>query len=291
MRVLVTGATGMIGSSLVEELERGGHDVVILGRSQGRGPSWDIAGGRIDDGALDGVDAVVHLAGRPIMPPFFPSRRREILESRTKGTSLIAGAVARSRPSVFVCGSAIGFYGSRGEEDLRENAQKGTGFLSDVVAAWEDSAEPAVDAGVRTVFLRTALVMGRGSLLGLMSIPFRLFVGGPVGSGRQWWSWVSLEDVVRAIVHCIEREDLSGPVNVAGPEPVRQRDFARALGSALHRPSWLRVPASVMRMVLGRTAAEDLVFTSQRVLPAKLEATGFEFRHRSLESALDAVFH
>ena len=292
MRVMVTGATGMIGRALGAELAERGHEMVPLRRGDsGEGaPTWSVEEGRLDDGALDGIDAVVHLAGRPIMPPFTPGRRREILESRTRGTTLIAEAVARSDVSVFVSASAIGFYGSRGDEDLTEEASKGSGFLSDVVEAWEASASPAIDAGVRTVFSRTALVIGRGALLRLMSLPFRLFVGGPIGSGRQWWSWIALEDAARAIVHCLEHDALSGPVNVAAPSPVRQRDFARALGAALHRPSWLPVPAFALRLVLGRQAAEDLVLTSQRVLPAELERTGFEFRHCSLASALGEVY-
>ena len=292
MRVVVTGATGMIGRALGSELTARGHEMVPLrrGGSSDGAPTWSVEDGRVDDGALDGIDAVVHLAGRPIMPPFTPGRRRAILESRTKGTALIAEAVARSDVSVFVSASAIGFYGSRGEEDLTEGASKGSGFLSDVVEAWEKSAAPAIEAGVRTVFSRTALVIGRGALLRLMSLPFRLFVGGPIGSGRQWWSWIALEDAARAIVHCLEHHELSGPVNVAAPSPVRQREFARALGDALHRPSWLPVPGFALRLVLGPRAAEDLVLTSQRVLPTELERTGFEFRHPSLASALEQVY-
>lgn len=292
MRVLVTGATGMIGRALGAELARHGHELVPLRRGNPRdgARTWDIEAGRIDDDALDGIDAVVHLAARPIMPPFTARKRREILESRTKGTALIAEAVARSDVPVFVSASAMGFYGSRGDEDLTEEATKGSGFLADVVEAWEASAAPAVEAGIRTVFTRTALVMGRGPLLTLMSLPFRLFVGGPVGSGRQWWSWVSLEDTARAFVHCLERDDLSGPVNVAAPSPVRQRAFAKELGAALHRPSWLPVPAFALRLALGSQAAEDLVLVSQRVLPAKLERTGFEFRHPELDDALAEVY-
>jgi uncharacterized protein (TIGR01777 family) len=292
MRVLVTGATGMIGTALGAELARHGHEMIPLRRGHpGDGVrTWDIEAGRIDDDALEGIDAVVHLAARQIMPPFTAGRRREILESRTKGTALIAEAVARSDVSVFVCASAMGVYGSRGDEDLTEEATKGSGFLADVVDAWEAAAAPAVEAGVRTVFTRTALVMGRGPLLTLMSLPFRLFVGGPVGSGRQWWSWVSLEDTARAFVHCLVHDDLEGPVNVASPSPVRQREFAKALGAALHRPSWLPVPAFALRLVLGSRAAEDLVLVSQRVLPASLERTGFEFSHPELADALAQVY-
>lgn len=289
MKVLITGATGFIGKALSAELLRLGHEPIKLHRGEPRTGirTWDVDEGWVDPGALDGVDAVVHLAGRPITPPFTQAKKQSIIESRRRGTALIAEAVAASKPRVFVSGSAIGFYGSRGDAVLTEESAAGEGFLSEVVQEWEAATQPAADAGVRRVNIRTALVLGPGGgLLPLTALPFRLFVGGPLGGGQQWWSWISLVDEVRAIIHCIETETIAGPVNLAAPRPVTNREFSETLGRVLGRPSWLNIPAFMMRLALGSDAANDLVLASQRVVPAKLTVAGFSFEHPRLEDAL-----
>lgn len=290
MRVLITGASGFIGTALSEALRSRGDEVVSLRRgTDGSGPSWSVAERHIDDDALDGIDAVVHLAAEPILPPFTKGRRKRILESRTVGTGLIARAVARAGTPVFVSASAMGFYGDRGEDVLDETAPKGTGFLSDVVAAWEEATAPASDAGARVVHLRTSLVLDEaGRLLRIVMLPFKLFVGGPLGSGRQFWSFISLEDTIRAILHCLDTESISGPVNVATPHPVRNKEFMRALGAVMGRPSIVQVPAFAMRAVLGSDAVDDLVMASARLSPDVLTSTGFEFHHPTIDEALAA---
>lgn len=289
MRVLITGSSGLIGSGLKRVLaERGDEPIpLVRGDSHPGGRTWNPAEGRIDDAALEGVDAVVHLAGRPINPPFTRRRKEEIRRSRVDGTALVAREVARHRPRVFVSASAVGFYGSRGEEELVEDSGPGSGFLAEVVRAWEEATRPAEAAGVRTVKVRTGLVLaGRGGLLPRVMLPFKLGLGGPLGDGRQWWSWISLADHLRALLACIDDERFSGPVNLTAPHPVRNADFARRLAERLRRPAALRVPAWALRMAVGREAADELLLASQRVLPKRLADGGFDFRHPTLEEAL-----
>jgi uncharacterized protein (TIGR01777 family) len=292
VRVLITGASGFIGTALSKQLETDGHEAIALERSQpapGK-RTWDIAKGRIDAAALEGIDAVVHLAGRSLDPRWSVEKRQDILSSRVEGTDLIARAVAEAKPSVFVSGSAIGFYGSRGDEVLSEESERGAGFLSDVVVAWEAATRPAEDAGVRTVKIRTSLVLHpSGGAFPRMVLPFKLGMGGPMGGGRQWWAWITLEDEVRAIAHCITNSAVSGPVNLAAPEPVRNADFTRALGSALHRPAVVPIPAFALKTILGADAATELLLSSQRVVPSKLVASGFEFNHPTIDRALSAI--
>lgn len=293
MKVLVTGASGFIGRALVARLEQEGHEAVPLARGvSGSGsPSWDVGAGRIDEDALDGIEAVVHLAGESIGGRWTAAKKQAILSSRTEGTDLIARAVANARPSVFVCGSAIGYYGSRGDEILTEESSRGTGFLADVVTAWEAAAAPAVDAGVRTVFARTSLVLeGSGGSFPRMLLPFKLGIGGPLGSGRQWWAWITLEDEVRAIMHCLTSE-LEGPVNLSAPNPVTNKEFGTALGKALKRPAVFPAPAFGLKLLLGGEFADEVLLASQRVVPAKLQASGFEFSHPQVDQALAAVLH
>jgi len=288
MKVLITGMSGMIGSALARALHSRGDDPVGLSRGGPAAVSWNPAEGLLDPALLDGVDAVVHLAGKRIFPPFTAGRRREILGSRVDGTRLIAAAVAAQRLPVFISGSAIGFYGNRGDEVLTEGSAPGSGFLADVTKAWEAEARPAADAGVRTVLLRSGLVLHEsGGLLPILSIPVKLGVGGPIGGGRQWWSWVSLADEVRAILHCID-SDLSGPVNVVAPGAVSNREFVRVLARHLRRPSFLPLPAFAIRLILGRSAADDLVLASQKVEPRALVESGFGFEHPTLSAALAA---
>lgn len=301
MQVLITGSTGLIGTALRDELVGAGHTVVPLERGDSRpgARTWSVDDGRIDDDALEGIDAVVHLAGERIGPWLTESKKREIMQSRRDGTRLIAEAVAQATPRVFVSASAIGFYGDAGDTPLTESSPKGEGFLSDVVEVWERETQPAIDAGVRTVKIRTGLVIdGAGGLLaeplfGLdflnLLLPFKLGLGGPIGSGRQWWSWITLRDTVRAIVHCIEDDSVSGPVNLAGPNPVRNREFAKALGAAVHRPAVIPLPGFAVKALVGPRFAREAVLVSQRVVPAVLTESGFEFLDTDIEEALAAV--
>jgi uncharacterized protein (TIGR01777 family) len=302
MRVLITGATGFIGKALSDELRTAGHEPVALHRGDPMPGvrTWSVDGNRIDDDALEGIDAVVHLAGAPIGPWLNEPKRAEIMQSRRDGTRIISEAVAQAKPKVFVSASGKDYYGEAGDTELTESSPKGTGFLSDVVEVWESETAPAEAAGVRTVLIRTGLVIdGSGGLMterlfgipGLnLLLPFKLGLGGPFGSGRQWWSWISLEDEVRAIVHCLETDSIAGPVNLTAPDPVRQREFAKQLGRALKRPAVLPLPAFALKAIVGPQFADEAILVSNRVLPTKLVDSGFEFSHPDLETALDAVF-
>ena len=288
MRVLITGASGFIGTALGGALSSRGDEVVALQRGDSTsGPRWDIRAGTIDDDALDGVDAVVHLAGAPILPPWTAAKKRRILSSRVEGTSLIARAVAVAGTPTLITASGMDFYGDQGEDLITESAPNGSGFMSGVAAAWEQAATPAIEAGVRVAHMRTSLVLdGSGGSLPKMMIPFRFFVGGPLGGGRQWWSWITLEDEVRAILHMLDDDRIAGPVNLASPNPVRNREFMQAIGEAMRRPSWFPAPAFLLRTVLGSAAADALLLESKRLRPAVLERHGFEFRHPDIRPAL-----
>ena len=287
MRVLITGASGFIGSALSAALVARGDGVVPLGRrSTDGGPTWDIGAGRIDEGALDGVDAVVHLAGASILPPWTAGRKRRILDSRVAGTDLIARAVVEAYTPTLVTASGMDYYGERGDDILTESEPPGTGFMSRVAVAWEAAAAPAVDAGRRVAHLRTSLVLdASGGSLPKMMLPFRFFVGGPIGGGRQWWSWITLDDEVRAILHVLDTQ-ISGPVNLASPNPVRNADFMAALGSAMGRPSWFPTPGFLVQTVLGADAAQALLLESKRVEPSVLQSTGFTFSHPDIGPAM-----
>ena len=296
MDVAITGSSGLIGSALAEHLRAGGHRVVRVVRGDGATGAdevrWDPSSGDIDAAGLEGLGAVVHLAGESIGGGRWnEKRKRRVLESRTRGTSLLAQTLAglQRPPGVLLSGSAIGYYGDRGDEELTEESGRGDGFLSDVVVAWEDAATPATEAGIRTVFLRTGLVLaGHGGVLKPQLPLFKAGLGGRLGGGRQWQSWVSLPDEVGAIVHLLT-SDVAGPVNLTGPRPVRQVDFAKTLGQVLRRPTFLPVPKFGPRLLLGREMADELLFASQRALPVRLEADGYRFQHVTLEAALRAV--
>ena len=298
MTVAVTGASGLIGRALTHFLTTGGHTVVRIGRGgdrqsppspQLRDVQWDPAAGRLDARALEGVDAVVHLAGANVGDRWTPEHRRAILDSRVQGTRLVAttmAAMARP-PRVLVSASAVGYYGDRGDEVLDERSPRGRGFLADVTQAWEDAADPARAAGIRVVHPRFGVVLTpAGGALAKLLPPAQLGAGGPLGSGRQWWSVVGLDDVVGAIHAAIARAALTGPVNVVLPDPVRSADFARALGHVLHRPSALRTPAFVLRLALGREQADAVLLSSQRVVPTRLLGAGFVFRRPTLDGTL-----
>ena len=300
MEVAITGAGGLIGSALARSLRADGHDVRPLVRPAANGRQsaagairWDPAAGTIESDALDGIDAVVHLAGAGIGDKrWSPARKREIRESRVRGTDLLARTLAGlSRPpAVFVSGSAVGYYGDRGDEELTEQSAPGADFLAEVVQAWEAAAQPAVDAGIRTVFLRNGVVLAAdGGMLPRLVTLFRFFVGGRLGTGRQWLSWVSIDDEVRVIRFLFDRADVSGAVNVTGPAPATNAEFTKALGAALHRPTVVPVPAFGPRLVLGREMADELLFVSQRAVPAALTAAGYEFAHPDVATALRAM--
>jgi uncharacterized protein (TIGR01777 family) len=296
MQVAITGASGLIGRALAESLRRDGHTVRPLVRrpSDDAGAvRWDPAAGTIDAVALEGVDAVVHLAGAGIGDKrWSEARKAEIRDSRNQGTGLLARTLAGldRPPAVLLSGSAIGFYGSRGDDVLTEVSAPGADFIAGMVAEWEGAAAPAVEAGIRTVWLRSGLVLaGHGGILPRMALPFRFFVGGRLGSGRQWMSWVTLADEVGAIRFLMDRDDLSGPVNVVAPEPVTNAEMARALGAALHRPAAIPVPAFAPRLLLGREMADTLLFASLRVRPDVLVAAGYGYAHTEVTPALRAV--
>ena len=292
MDVAVTGSSGLIGSALVAALERDGDRVLRLVRS---GPAregtarWEPSAGAIDAAALEGLDAVVHLAGESIgAARWTAAKKARILNSRVEGTSLLAATIAelRAPPRVLVSGSAIGFYGDRGDEVLTEGSGPGAGFLAGVVRRWEDAAGPVAAAGVRLVLLRSGIVLSpRGGVLGTMLVPFRLGLGGRLGSGRQWTSWISLDDEVGAIVRALRDDSLAGPVNAVAPNPVTNAELTATLGRVLRRPAVAAVPTIALRAALGADAARELL-GSQRVRPARLEAAGFEFRDPDLEGAL-----
>jgi len=291
VRILVSGAGGLLGSAFAAAREAEGHEVGRLVRRRADGPGlvkWSPSGGVLDPAALAGFDALVHLAGKSLSDPWTPHGKKVIRDSRVVGTRVIAEAVARAEPAprVMVCASAVGFYGSRGDEILDEESAAGRGFLAELCRDWEAAAQPARDAGVRVVSLRLGVVLSReGGALATMLPVFRLGIGGRLGSGRQWMSWVSRDDAVEAIRFAIEREDLEGPVNVVAPEPATNAELTKALGRVLGRPTPFPVPAFVLRLLPGDMAAET-VLASQRAVPARLTAGGFAFRFPELETAL-----
>jgi uncharacterized protein (TIGR01777 family) len=291
MRIAITGSSGMIGSALVSSLEADGHTAIRVVRSAG-GPStarWDIDAGTIDAAALEGLDGVVHLAGEGIAEKRWTDEQKaRILDSRTKGTSLLAGALASltTKPPVLVSGSAIGVYGNRGDEQLTEASERGDGFLADVVTAWEAAAEPAVAAGIRVPRIRTGIVLSaKGGVLQRLAGLARFGLLGKLGSGQQWMSWVSLADEVAAIRFLLEHE-VAGPVNLTAPSPVTNEVFTKTLGRVLHRPTFLPVPSFGPKLLVGAELAQALLYDGQRVLPDALLDAGFEFRHTDLETTL-----
>ncbi len=292
MNVLISGATGFLGGTLIPELEAGGHRVTRLTRSPKSADDlgWDPEAGTIDD--LEGTDAVVHLAGESIAEGrWTPGKKRRILESRRKGTRLLSEAIAAlsAPPSVMVSASAVGYYGDRGNELLTEESGPGSGFLAEVCRDWEAAAEPAREAGIRVVHPRVGIVLStKGGALGATLPIFKLGLGGKVGSGRQYWSWVTLDDVVGAFVHALTNESVSGPVNVGSPNPLTNAEYTKVLGRVLNRPTIFPVPAPAARIVLGEVA-DELLLASQRMQPARLQETGYAFRHPDLEDALRHV--
>lgn len=293
MNVVVTGSSGLIGSALYAALQEGGHTVVRLVRkpaSAGQS-QWNPSAGSIDASVIDAADAVVNLAGAGIGDKrWTDDYKRELVDSRVKGTALLASAISDSAspPAVFLSGSAIGAYGPTGDEELTESSPLGTTFLADLCRQWEDTATQ-VPAATRVALLRTGIVLSAtGGALKRQLPLFKLGLGGRFGSGRPWQSWISLPDDVAAIIHLLN-STISGPVNLTAPAPVRGAEFVKTLGTVLRRPALLPVPSFGPKLLLGSELADALLFTGQKVLPAKLAADNFEFAHPQLEQALRAV--
>ncbi len=292
--VLVSGSTGMIGAALTTVLDREGYVVRRLVRGAVRGENeflWDPAAGTIDPQACDAVTAVVHLAGENVGHRWTRPRKARILASRVQGTTLIARTLAGQQgpPSVLISASAVGFYGDRGDQLLDESSVPGTGFLADVCREWEGAAAKARRAATRVVTIRTGVVLSRsGGALARMLLPFRLGVGGRLGSGRQWMSWITLDDHVLAILHAIRTPSLDGPVNCTAPVPVTNREFTRALANSLHRWAILPVPSLALQLLFGQMADETLL-ASQRALPIRLTETGFVFTASTIEAGLSTA--
>ncbi|MFL5617858.1 MAG: TIGR01777 family oxidoreductase [Gemmatimonadaceae bacterium] len=290
--VAITGASGMIGRALLARLRRNGTRVRRLVRSPDAvGPDdifWDPMRGTLEPREVEGADAVVNLAGEPIAQRWTGARRDAIRESRVRGTELLARVIVAldRKPSVLLSGSAVGYYGDRGDEAVDEDSAPGTDFLAEVAREWESATEAAKDAGVRVVLLRTGIVLSaHGGALERLLPHFRLGVGGPIGTGRQWMSWISLEDHVRAMEHAIATVGLHGPVNLVSPNPVTNAEFATTLGRVLDRPALVTVPRFALELLYGEMA-RSTILAGQRALPRKLLRTMFHFAHPTLEEAL-----
>lgn len=293
MRIVIGGASGFLGSALVARLTGRGDEVVRLVRRPVNGPSevqWEPSAGSLDAAAIEGADAIINLGGVGIGDRrWSAAHKKAVLQSRLETTGTLAQTVATLErpPAVFVSGSAIGYYGDRADDTLTEDSGAGpdSDYLVEVVAKWEEAALSVAEAGVPLAFLRTGLVLsGSGGLLQRLLLPFKLGAGGAMGGGDQWWSWISLEDQVRATLHIIDSK-LDGAFNLTAPNPVRNRDFAKSLGRALHRPAVMPTPKFALNLVLGTERAQALVFTSARVLPQALQASGFEFTHETLDKS------
>lgn len=291
LQVAVTGASGFVGRAVVASLRKDGHRVLSLVRrpTPGDTATWDPATGAIDRDALEGLDAVVHLAGEDISHGRWTAdKKRRIRQSRVAGTSLLAGALATltHRPAVLVSTSAVGIYGDRGDEVLTESSPAGVGFLADVGTAWEAATTPAAAAGIRVACLRFGIVLDpAGGALERMLLPFRLGVGGPLGSGRQWVSWLTRAELVRIIRFAIATPTLTGPANAVSPSPVTFAELAQTLGQVLRRPALLPVPPFALRLLFGEMA-DGMLLASQRCLPEALLAAGYQFQSPDLEAAL-----
>jgi uncharacterized protein len=292
--VAITGSSGLIGSALARALEAEGRRVLHLVRRGARSDSeitWNPARGEIDARRLEGVDAIVNLAGENLTQRWTDDAKRRIRDSRVQSTELIARTVANlaAKPRAFLSGSAIGIYGDRADLELDESSALGNDFLSSVCKEWEAATAAASNAGIRVVHLRTGIVLAkRGGALEKMMLPFRFGVGGKIGSGQQWLSWIALSDIVRALTFLLDREHVSGAVNLVAPNPVTNEEFSRTLGQVMHRPSFFSVPRAALKIVMGEMA-DDTVLASQRAKPARLTSAGFAFELPRLEQALRAV--
>jgi len=296
MRILISGSSGLLGRAIVAELSQTGHEITRLVRG---GPSadrpaifWNPLGDFLDPLPLEGFDAVVHLAGENIASArWTPEQKDKILRSRVQSTQLLAKTLAelRHKPKVFLCASAVGYYGQRGAEAIDETAPAGKGFLAQVAKAWEEAARPAQAAGIRTIHLRLGAVLAtEGGMLPRLLPLFRWGLGATLGSGTQFLSWITLQDVVRVVSFVLGREDLSGPLNTTSPNPITNREFSKALAHAVGRPLLFRIPGWFLRLLLGEMA-QELLLTSIRAVPWKLAAAGFEFVHPRIDEALSQL--
>jgi uncharacterized protein len=292
-KVLVSGVSGPIGAALLPSLAASGWSVVRLVRGQARHENqiaWDPAK-PIPPEAVSGFDAVIHLAGESIFGRWTEAKKAKILSSRVAGTANLsqALALAEEKPTVFVCGSAIGYYGNRSDELLREESAPGTGFLAEVCQQWEEATTPAVRADIRTAHLRTGVVLSpKGGALGAMLLPFRIGLGGRIGDGRQWMSWIDVQDIVGAIHHILKNDLLQGAVNLVATKPVTNAEFTRTLAGVLSRPAVLPMPAFAVKAAFGEMG-EELLLASQKVEPGKLISSGYPFRFRELRASLKAI--
>lgn len=298
MKVLISGSSGLVGSALCQRLEAEPDcEIVRLVRKQSPDTQqtsvvWNPAEGQLEPQAFDGVDTVVHLGGVNIAGKrWSPEVKQKIFNSRFQSTSLLASQLAslEQKPSVFLCASAVGFYGDRGEERLDESSPRGEGFLADVCQAWEQATLPAQDAGIRVVNMRFGMILDRkGGALGQMLTPFKMGVGGRLGSGKQYWSWIALPDVINALQFCLNHSELAGPVNFVAPDEVTNLEFTKTLGKVLSRPTCLPVPAWGVKTAFGEMG-QELMLTSARVIPKKLTEAGFQFQYPQLEDAFRSV--
>ena len=286
--------SGLIGRALRPELEKRAHEIVRLKSGATRGANeiaWDPLR-PLEPATVSGFDAVIHLAGENIFGRWSKRKKKSIYDSRVLGTRNLCAALAAcaSKPKVLLAASAVGFYGSHDDELLTEASANGKGFLADLTWDWEAATEPARRAGIRVVNLRTAIVLSRdGGALAKMLPIFKLGLGGKIGSGRQWMSWIAIEDEISAILFCLDHEQISGPVNLVAPNPVSNAEFAQTLAHAVNRPAFFAVPEFAVRMLLGREMAEETVLASQRVAPEKLQRARFEFKFASLKEALEEL--
>lgn len=292
-RIAIAGSTGLVGGRLVPYLQQNGYDVLELVRREPRRPNevrWDPAKGSIDAAALEGVDAVINMAGVSIASKrWSEATKQAILKSRLDATSLIANTITslRDKPGVLVSTSAVGFYGDGGDRVLTEQSPRGDGFLASVCAQWEAAADPAANAGIRVVHPRFGVVLAReGGLLPQISLPFRFGLGGKIAGGNQYQSWIDIDDLVRVLHFLVERADIEGPVNTVAPEPATNAEFTGALGKALHRPTIVPIPAFGIELLKGQMGKE-LILVSQRATPTRLEQAGFDFLYPTIETSLN----
>ena len=295
MKILISGSHGFIGSAVHKSLEKGGAQLLRLIRQTQIAHSdevfWNLPDNFIDHSKLKNLDVVIHLAGENLFGRWNEKKKQAIHDSRVKSTAFLAQTLAAKehKPKVLICASAIGYYGDRGELECTETTEAGEGFLTTVCRDWEQATAPASEAGIRVVNLRFGVVLGKeGGSLAKMLPAFKMGMGGPLGDGQQWVSWVSIDDAVRAVEFSLNNENLSGPVNVVSPQPVRNKEFAQAIGHALHRPEVVPVPKRMLKFMLGEMA-DETVLASTKVLPHKLLSKGFAFEHPDLETALAAV--
>lgn len=297
MKIAITGARGLIGRSTTKVLTDAGHSIICLVRQETNDPNeifWDPKKGIIAAEKLEGVDAVIHLAGENVASGrWTEEKKQEIRESRVRGTKLISETIANlnNKPKIFLVASAIGFYGERGEETLTEQSNVGTGFLAAVCQEWEASCHSAVSSGIRVVNLRLGVVLAKeGGALAKMLPPFLIGAGGPIGSGKQYMSWIAIDDVAQIILYALGTDSLKGPVNAVSPEPVTNAYFSTALGKVLHRPAFMPLPDFAARLMFGQMA-DELLLASAKVVPQKLETSGYKFFYPEIEAALAHVMH